>query len=102
MANSLATAVECLVLLEILRKRLKGLEGRQILNTSLQALLGSVVMGLALFGWITLFGDRNKYIVLVGGVFIGLLAYVAMMLLLKVPELQTIILRIRSKLARRG
>ncbi|MDD2521670.1 MAG: murein biosynthesis integral membrane protein MurJ [Anaerolineaceae bacterium] len=102
LANSLATAVECLVLLEILRKRLKGLEGRQILNTSLQALLGSVVMGLALFGWITLFGDRNKYIVLVGGVFIGLLAYVAMMLLLKVPELQTIILRIRSKLARRG
>ena len=102
LANSLATAVECLVLLEILRKRLKGLEGRQILITSLQALLSSVVMGLALFGWMTLFGDRNKYIVLVGGVIIGLLGYVAMMFLMKVPELQTIILRIKSKLARRG
>jgi putative peptidoglycan lipid II flippase len=102
LANSLATAVECLVLLHILRKRLKGLQSRQILKTSLQALLGSVVMGLALFGWIEIFGERNKYIVLIGGVVIGLLVYVAMMLLLKVPEIQSIVFRIKGKLAKKG
>ncbi|MEL7626847.1 MAG: murein biosynthesis integral membrane protein MurJ [Anaerolineaceae bacterium] len=102
LANSLATAVESLVLLHILRKRLKGLEGRLILRTSLQALLASAGMGLALFGWMMVFGDRNKYIVLVGGVALGLLVYAVVLWLLKVPELQSIIFRIKCKLAQKG
>jgi putative peptidoglycan lipid II flippase len=102
LANSLATAVECLVLLQILRKRLKGLDGKQILRTALQALISSAVMGLVLFGWISYFGERNKYIVLVGGVIIGLVSYTIMLWLQKVPEFLSILWRIKSKLARKG
>ena len=102
LANSLATAVECLVLLQILRKRLNGLAGRQILLSGWQTLSGSLAMGLTLYGWMAIFGGRNKYLVLMGGVGVGLLVYAAVLWLLKVPELQTIIQRVKCKLAENG
>lgn len=102
LANSLATAVECLVLLQILRKRLNGLAGRQILLSGWQTLSGSLAMGLTLHGWMAIFGGRNKYLVLMGGVAVGLLVYAAVLWLLKVPELQTIIQRVKCKLAENG
>jgi len=102
LANSLATAVECLVLLQILRKRLNGLAGRRILLSGWQTLSGSLAMGLTLCGWMAIFGGRNKYLVLMGGVAVGLLVYAAVLWLLKVPELQTIIQRVKCKLAENG
>jgi putative peptidoglycan lipid II flippase len=101
-ANSLATAVECLALLQILRKRLKGLEGRQVLHTGWQALLGSAVMGLGLFGWLALAGEQSKYVVLAGGVVIGLIVYAGMLGLLKVPELRSILKKLKCKMAEKG
>ena len=102
LANSLATAVECLALLLILRKRLKGLDGRLILRTGWQALLGSAAMGLALFAWLAIFGDRSKYLVLAGGVVVGLLTYVVLLWVLKVPEFRSILSKIKGKLASKG
>ena len=102
LANSLATAVECLALLHILRKRLNGLDGRQILVTGRQALLGSAAMGLALIGWMAVFGERSKYLVLAGGVVVGLLVYGVILWVLKVPEVQSVLGRIKGKLAKQG
>ncbi len=102
LANSLATAVECLALLQILRKRLNGLNGRQILDVGRLALIASAVMGLALLTWLTIFGGSNKYFVLAGGVTVGLLVYVAMIWVLNVPEFKGILLRLKGKMAEKG
>ncbi len=102
LANSTATAVESVALLAILRKRLGGIEGRQILRSGTQAFLASAVMGLALLGWGLVFFERNKYMVLAGGVAVGLLVYAGMLGLLKVPELRSILKKLKGKLAEKG
>lgn len=102
LANTTATAVECLVLLEIMRRRLNGIEGKQILRTGALALAGTAVMGLVLFGWMTLFGDLNKFLVLTVGAVLGVLTYGAMLWLQKVPEAGAIVRRIKGKLAEKG
>lgn len=102
LANTAATAVESLALLMIMRRRLRGLGGRQILRTGLLALAASAAMGLALFVWLSLLGGQNKYITLIGGVGIGVAVYAAALWLLKVPEFRTIARRIKGKLAAKG
>jgi putative peptidoglycan lipid II flippase len=102
LANTAATAVESLALISIMRRRLHGLEGRQILQTGGLALAASMVMGLALFSWMFLFGDMNKFLVLAIGVALGVVVYAAMLWLLKVPEADTILRRIKGKLAQKG
>ena len=102
LANTTATAVECLVLFAIMRRRLQGVGGKQILRTGALALAGSIMMGLVLFGWMTLFGGINKFLVLAVGVMLGVLVYGVMLKLLKVPELDAILLRIKGKLAEKG
>ena len=102
LANTTATAVECLVLFAIMRRRLQGVGGKQILRTGALALAGSTVMGLVLFGWMTLSGDLNKFLVLAVGVMLGVLTYGLMLKLLKVPELDAILLKIKGKLAEKG
>jgi putative peptidoglycan lipid II flippase len=102
LANTMATGVECLVLFAIMRRRLQGVGGKQILRTGALALAGSTVMGLVLFGWMTLSGDLNKFLVLSVGVMLGVLVYGVMLKLLKVPELDAILLKIKGKLAEKG
>lgn len=102
LANSFATAVECVALLLILRKRIEGIEGRRILSSALKALGASAVMGLVLYGWMRVFGQRNQLIVLVLGAGLGFLVYVAILWFLKVPELWAVIGRIKGKLAEKG
>ncbi len=102
LANTTATGVECLVLFAIMRRRLQGVGGKQILRTGALALAGSTVMGLVLFGWMTLSGDLNKFLVLAVGVMLGVLTYGLMLKLLKVPELDAILLKIKGKLAEKG
>ena len=101
-ANSLATAVECLALLQILRKRLKGLDGREIFRVGMLSLIASFVMGSAIFTFMTFFGDMNKYFVLILGVAIGLLVYGVMLWVLKVPEVQSVLGKIKGQLAKKG
>ena len=102
LANTVATAVECLVLLAIMRRRLSGIEGKQILRAGALALAGSTVMGLVLFGWMTLFGDLSKFLVLAVGVALGVVVYGVMLWMLKVPEAGAIVRRIKGKLAEKG
>ena len=48
------------------------------------------------------FGQRNQLIVLALGAGLGALVYFAMLWLLKVPELRSVIARIKGKLAAKG
>ncbi len=102
LANTTATAVESLVLLMIMRRRLSGLGGKQILRTGALALAASTVMGLVLFALMSFFGNYNKFLVLVVGVVLGVAVYAGMLWLLKVPEVGAIMRRIKGKLAQKG
>jgi putative peptidoglycan lipid II flippase len=52
LANSVATSVEVLVLLWLLRRRLQGIEGEALLLPLLRHLGAAGIMGLALIGWL--------------------------------------------------
>lgn len=98
LANSLATALEMVALLLVMRKRLGGLEGGRVWKAAGQGLMGAGLMGAALWGWIMLTMTASPAIVVTGGVVVGGLAYGAILMLLKVPEVRLGIEFFRSKL----
>lgn len=105
LANSAATGLESLLLLALLRGRLQGMEGRHILQGTTAALAASVLMSLAVYGWIRLLPDTGGLSVLLGGMVIGVLVYALTLKLLRVPELDSMLALIGRKLAaikRRG
>jgi putative peptidoglycan lipid II flippase len=86
LANSLATALETIGLLVLMRRRLSGIDGQRVLGSALQGAAGATVMGLCLWGWTAAFGDRSAWFVSGGGILLGGIAYGGMALLLSVTE----------------
>lgn len=94
LANSLATILEALVLLYLMRHRLDGLEGRSILRGGLQALVAAGVMGLILLLWMKTAVNWQVWLVAGGGILVGVLAYGLAAWLLGVRELRTVLSRL--------
>lgn len=103
LANSLATTLEMLTLLLLLRRRLKGLHGRRLLAGAGQALLGTMVMGLLVWGWLELAAERSGMAV-VGGAVVGGGAYILVSLAQGLPEARQVwglvVRRVRAFVAR--
>jgi len=89
LANSLATGLESLILLVLVRKKLQGINGREVLKGGLISLAGSAIMGLAVYGFITYVPLSSRVLSLIGGVVIGVTVYALVLWLLRVPELQS-------------
>ena len=88
LANSLAVSAEVVVLLLILRRRLEGVEGREILQTLGRATAASLLMSLVILGVMRLGQEAAPGLVLVavaGGA--GLLAYIGAGLWLRLEAL---------------
>jgi len=98
LANSLATTLECAVLIILLQRRLKGLEGRVIWDAALKAAAASVVMGLGLWGWLVVSAQMSAWLVVLLGVAIGGLIYALIIAVLKVPELAQGMAALRRRL----
>ena len=98
LANSFATAVECVALLLILRKRIEGSKVG-VFEFSSQGFGRQRGYGSGFIRLDEIFGQRNQLIVLVLGAGLGFLVYVAILWFLKVPELRSVIGRIKGKLA---
>ena len=86
LANSLATGLECLALLFLMRRRLGGLDLGRLRPGLAASLIASVGMGAGLWGWLQLTGDRPAWLVALVGVALGGLLYWAAALLLRAPE----------------
>jgi putative peptidoglycan lipid II flippase len=71
LANSLATALEAVGLLILIRRKLGGLEGRSVLDGGTRALIAALGMSLALWGWLALTSGRAAWQVTAGGVILG-------------------------------
>jgi putative peptidoglycan lipid II flippase len=100
LANSAATFLEMLVLLYIMNKRLHGLETDRLLQGLLQAVLGSLVMGFAIFGWLALGGPRQNWLLAIVGIGLGLLIYGGLSWLQRVTELHELLLFMRKRIFR--
>jgi putative peptidoglycan lipid II flippase len=98
LANSLATALEMLGLLYLMRGRLKGLEGKSILEGGFQAVAGTAVMSLGLWFWLRQTTNLSDWQVVIGGVVIGATLYALAMLALRVKEAQSVTKAIQGKL----
>ena len=91
LANSLATALEAPALFIFMRRRLNGIEGAYITRGFAACALAALGMGIGLWLWIQVTGDLPRWLVALGGVALGGILYGAGVLLLRVPELQTLI-----------
>jgi len=88
LANSLATGLESLALILLMRKRLEGLEGGYVWKGVGISALGTGLMAAAVLGWRAMFGGESLLLELFGALGLGVVVYVGVMWILKMPELR--------------
>jgi putative peptidoglycan lipid II flippase len=100
LANSLATAIEAVILLVLIRRQLGGINGAEIARGVAQFGLAALAMGLAIAFWMQTTIGLNVWVVGLGGVGLGGLVYGLGVLLLKVPEVQMLVNLIKRRVSR--
>lgn len=98
LANSLATALEAIVLFIVIRKRLSGIEGDHILRGAIPSTIAAIGMGLSLYGWLYFGNNFSAWILAPIGVVIGGGVYLAALFVLRVPELRYVAHGVLKKL----
>ncbi len=100
LANSVATTLEMTVLLVFMRRRLNGLQGKEIWTAAGKAALAALGMTAALAAWLH-FQHFGALISTLGGAVLGGLVYLMMLVVLRVEELQRGTAFLRSFIAAR-
>jgi len=100
LANSLATALEAIVLFIVMGKRLNGIEGNHILRGMIPSAAGVLAMSFAILGWLNLGQNFSAWILAPAGVVIGGCIYFAVLWILRVPELQYMVSGVLKRLKR--
>jgi len=101
LANSFATALEAAALFIVMRKRLNGIDGKQILNGFALSTLGVLSMTLVIFGWFYLGKNLSVWIIAPIGVIAGGGIYFIVLWVLHVPELQYLVSGVLRRLKNR-
>jgi putative peptidoglycan lipid II flippase len=97
LANSLATALEMVGLVVLMRRRLKGLEGKRVVQGALQSLTATLVMCVGILGWIWITQGWAPWVVAVGGVLVGAGIYAIVIFGLGVEEGRWLFKVLRSR-----
>lgn len=87
LANSVATILEMLTLLFLLRRRLGGIDGSRILTSLTKIITASAGMGVAIYVLIQLMPHVSVWMVTSAGLVVGLVAFFGATLLLKSEEI---------------
>ncbi len=101
LANSLATFLEALVLLYLMRKKVGGLEGKKLLNGILKALVASSLMVAFIIGMQNISLALPYAIYLLALIVIAAGVYGFSLYFLKVEEIWTIIGAVKRRLVKR-
>lgn len=88
LANSLATALESLLLLYILQKRLQGLDLLKMIRALRPLLLSAGIMAVFLYLWGIILADQPVGIVALGGITLGAGIYLILANLLRAQEVR--------------
>jgi putative peptidoglycan lipid II flippase len=91
LANSLATALEVLILFIILHRRLGGVNGRALLDGLLRFGLAAAAMSASLLAWNGFAAELNPWLAGLGGVTLGGTVYALGLVLLRVSEVSMIL-----------
>jgi putative peptidoglycan lipid II flippase len=100
LANSLATALEAITLFIIMRRRMNGIQGTRIARGFFIAAITSVGMGAVLVVWLQLSGEMNLWLVGLGGITLGGMAYGLSLVILRVPEVRTLLGYLQQRFAK--
>jgi putative peptidoglycan lipid II flippase len=100
LANSLATALEATILFIVIRSRLNGIQGVQVLRGSFAALVAAGGMGAGLMAWLQVTDGASRWISVPGGVILGSLIYAVGIWLVKVPEIRWLAQALSRRLKR--
>ncbi|MBN2257706.1 MAG: murein biosynthesis integral membrane protein MurJ [Anaerolineaceae bacterium] len=87
LANSLATAVEVVVLLVILYKRLGYIGGRSVFSAVCQSIIGGLGMVVVLVVWNYFMSADSLTLHALGGIILGGFVYSLILWVLRVPEM---------------
>jgi putative peptidoglycan lipid II flippase len=119
LAATVGQAIETVTLFVLLRRKLNGVNGIELLKSVGAALLGCLPMAGLLLAWTWLFGHLTAAltkignalhlsgttfqagIITLGGVLLGGLVYGIALVLLRVPEVHTVVLAVRWRLSRK-
>ena len=97
LANSLATALEMVLLMILMRKRLNGINGVSITRGFGQASLAALGMGFALIWWMQAQITSATWVVVLGGLVIGGVVYLLGVWVLKVQEVRQVVAFLRKR-----
>ncbi|MBK8418393.1 murein biosynthesis integral membrane protein MurJ [Candidatus Villigracilis saccharophilus] len=101
LANSFATALEAAALFFVMRKRLNGIDGGQILNGIGLAALGVLSMSVVIAGCLYFGKNLSAWILTPIGVIFGGGVYISALWILRVPELQYMVSGVLRRLKNR-
>jgi putative peptidoglycan lipid II flippase len=87
LANSLATALEMIGLLVLMRRRLTGIHGKSLLNGFVLSVLAALVMAGVIAVWINQVEGQPAWLVAGGGMIFGAGVYLLLGWMMKIPEL---------------
>lgn len=102
LANSLATALETVGLLVLIRRKMKRMYARRILSLAWRSLLAGMMMAAALWGWLVVSTDMPVWLVALAGITGGALVYLAIIRLLRVEELGYLLSSIKHRIGLAG
>ena len=100
LANTVATTLEMVVLLVLMRRRLDGLDGNRIFDALKKAGVGSFLLGAGVLVWIAFADSFGIWVVGLGGGVLGLGVYALSMWLLQVDETRELLSYLRRRLMR--
>ncbi|HSM23726.1 MAG TPA: murein biosynthesis integral membrane protein MurJ [Anaerolineaceae bacterium] len=101
LANSIATGLEAVVLMIIMRKRLHGIEGSRIFQLVWKVMVASTLMGLLLW-WLTNQDLLSDAFILLIGAASGVLVYGLSLFLFRVNEFNVLLQMVLNKVFRRN
>jgi putative peptidoglycan lipid II flippase len=98
LANTLATGLEMVGLLLIMRGRLGGINGRSIRTALLSALASGAVMTAGILTWSWTAGNYPTWLFSLGGILVGIILYIIGLWVLKNRELRTLYRAVQNRL----
>jgi putative peptidoglycan lipid II flippase len=100
LANSLATAIETTTLIIIMRKRMKGIQGGELIKGTGAAVLGTLAMCAVIYIWLQATHNYSPVTSTLGGVALGAATYGLALNLFRVPEIRSLFLGIKRRLSK--
>ncbi|OJX44764.1 MAG: murein biosynthesis integral membrane protein MurJ [Chloroflexi bacterium 44-23] len=90
LANTIATGLESGALIFLMRRRLQGIDGRNVLRILWKSLAAATIMGLAVVWFLQTVVNQPAWIALFAGAGLGIVVFVFISWLLRVEELKHI------------